>query len=424
MRDLNPALEKQFFDIFSDYYDSEKIVLQKHNSVDYNLTRLYPLADLVDWPDKKVKIIHVAGTKGKGSTCFFISALLNSAGFSTGIFTSPHLSTVRERFQINNQLLPYELLIATGKEFVGKLKKTNLHPSLFEIFTVMALDLFCQQKLDYVVLETGLGGRLDATNYIKTPLCTAITPISFDHTAILGNTIEAIAKEKAGILKPHCPVVISKQPFQKATEVIVKQAHKFQCPIFYPVDQKEIEKFHLHHLPNFLLENFCSALRVMDILKIHPKETAFKQPVLRARCEEISHDPLIILDAAHNADSAQKMAQAIASLYPNTFFTVILGVLHGKDIKGIVQACLAMNAEFILTNPHTTRVSALEELQKEAEKAHLNIRKVIPSIQSIKDIPPYKNLLFTGSFFTALIGEQLFETGTTQNAESNSPKTN
>ena len=209
MRDFDAAQEQRFFDIFKKYYDLEKDAGKQHNPENYSLDRMYPLAALVGNPEKRFKIIHVAGTKGKGTTCHFMSALLASCGKRVGLFTSPHLSTVRERFQIDNELVSYETLIAAGEKLVKAVDKAGLSPSLFELFTVMALKIFADAGVEYVVFETGIGGRLDATNYVQ-PVLTVIVPISFDHMALLGNTIEEIAGEKAGILKKGVPLVLSR----------------------------------------------------------------------------------------------------------------------------------------------------------------------------------------------------------------------
>ncbi len=189
MRDYDEAQERLFFGLFKEYFDSEKDAGKQHDPANYSLDRMFPLAELAGNPERRLKVIHIAGTKGKGSTSHFISALLESCGKTVGLFTSPHLCTVRERFQVNNQLLPYDVLIKESTEFLKAVKAAGLKPSLFELFTVLALKMFASQGVEYAVMETGIGGRLDATNYIQAPVMTVIAPISFDHVALLGNTI-------------------------------------------------------------------------------------------------------------------------------------------------------------------------------------------------------------------------------------------
>ncbi len=408
MRDHDVQKEQAFFQLFQEYYDLEKNVAQQHNPENYTLDRMYPLAAAVGNPEKQLKFIHVAGTKGKGSTCYYLAELLKSAGKRCGCFTSPHLDTVRERFQIDGQLLDYEALTHTAVKVVDALHAANLQPSLFELFTVLALRIFADQGVEYVVLETGIGGRLDATNYVPEKLAAVITPVSFDHTSLLGNTIAEIATEKAGILRPNTPVVLARQPFDDAAAVVTARAAELQAPLFSPDDftAAQVDRWLPAETPAYLRENFTTALKVMAILGLQPDPAAFQPPTLRARFELRRTNPPVIIDAAHNGDSAARLAQAIAQRFPGVNFTVVLGSVPGKDIPGIVQGLASMDADFILTNPDTPRGSALAELEQQAAAAGLKIRSVIPKLTA-EDLPRDRPLLFTGSFFTALIAEKL-----------------
>lgn len=406
--DFDSLREKAFFDLFQDYFDLEKDVGKQHDPQNYSLDRMYPLAALAGNPERKLKIIHVAGTKGKGSTCFYLTALLNAAGHSCGVFTSPHLLTVRERFQVNNQLLSYDVLEAAAIPLCQRIKAAGLHPSLFEIFTLLALQLFAQGGLEYAVLETGIGGLLDATNYVPDKIATAITPLSFDHTALLGNTIEEIALQKAGILRPGVPVILAKQPYPEAEKTVLARAKELGAPAFRPQFNNAL----VNLLPNnkilFLQDNLQVAYRVIEVLGLHPDLGRFHPPVLRARFEVLRDEPPVILDAAHNADSARQLARAVAAAYPDRHFVCVLGCVPGKDVRGIVSALKSMDAEFILTNPDTPRGSALPQLVDEAQRNGLKVREVKEKIASPDDLPAEQPLLFTGSFFTALIGAKLF----------------
>lgn len=355
-------------------------------------------------------MIHIAGTKGKGSTSHFISALLEASGKMAGLFTSPHLCTVRERFQVNNLLLPYDVLIRESTEFLKDVKANGLKPSLFELFTVLALKMFASQGVEYAVMETGIGGRLDATNYIPNPVMTVIAPVSFDHVALLGNTIEAIASEKAGIIKSGVPVVISKQPYAAAEKVLLDKAVSVSAPVLRPSDLAETVLFLPERFPFFLRENFCSSLKAVEALGLRPQPKNFKLPQLRARMELIRQHPrMVLLDAAHNGDSMQKLVAGLAEMYPDVNWTVVLGCVKGKDVHGMAQALKALpNATFILTNPQTGKGSALPELETEAKNAGLPILCTIPELKTTSQLPQDVPLLFTGSFFTALIGEELF----------------
>ncbi|MBO4344567.1 MAG: hypothetical protein J5833_02350 [Victivallales bacterium] len=408
MRDFEPDAEKAFFDLFTRFFDSEKDAGKQHDPANYSLDRMFPLAELAGNPEQRLKIIHVAGTKGKGTTSHFISALLGSCGKRVGLFTSPHLCTVRERFQIDNALAPYELLTAEAADFVAAVEKAALTPSLFEIFTLLAMKLFVKCGVEYAVMETGIGGRLDATNFVRNPLVTVITPISFDHVALLGSTIEAIASEKAGIIKPNVPLVLSRQPYAAAVDVVKRRAAELSAPVFAPADISEAYAFLPQDCPQFLRENFTSSLKAVRLLGMEPLPEDFTMPQLRARFECIHENPIVVLDGAHNADSMQKLVSAINEKYAGTHWNVVLGAVKGKDVHGMAQALKNLDADFILTNPHTGKGSALPLLIEEANAAGLYIYKVIENLNDRSQLPLDKPLLFTGSFFTALIGEELF----------------
>jgi dihydrofolate synthase/folylpolyglutamate synthase len=407
MRGYREVDENKFFSLFRPYYDLEKDAGCQHDRGNYSLARMLPLAALAGNPETLLKIIHVAGTKGKGSTSHYISSLLAACQQKVGLFTSPHLATVRERFQINNQLISYDRLIDSGSQFAAKLAESGLTPSLFEIFTVMAFKIFADAGLGWVVVETGIGGRLDASNYITSPQCTVITPISYDHIALLGTSIEEIAGEKAGILKPGCPLILAKQPFAAAEKVILRRAAELSVPVHRPCGQIPLGLLPAN-CAAFLADNFAVALKTLEVLGLQADWRKFQLPELRARCEMISQNPLVVLDVAHNADSMEKLVSALQALYPGVRFTVVLGVVQGKDVSGIVTALQKLEAEFILTNPHTGKKSALPELRQKTTAAGLKVTGVIEDLKERKQLPENTPLLFTGSFFTANIGEELF----------------
>lgn len=408
MEAFDPERESAFFALFQEYFDLEKDVGKQHDAQNYSLDRMYPLAELAGNPERKLKIIHIAGTKGKGSTAFYLTALLNAAGKSCGVFTSPHLLTVRERFQVNNQLLSYDALEAAAIPLCQRIKAAGLHPSLFEIFTVLALQLFAQGGLEYAVLETGIGGLLDATNYVPDKVATVIAPLSYDHTALLGNTIEEIAMQKAGILRKGVPLILATQPYPAAEQTVLQCAARLGAPVFRPEINIDIINWLKDIKIQFLSENFQTAYRTIEVLGLTPSPDRFRMPTLRARFEVIRHEPPVILDAAHNGDSARQLARAIAACYPGRHFVCVLGCVPGKDVRGIVEGLRSMDAEFILTNPDTPRGSALPQLLDASRENGLKIREVKEKIASLDDLPADTPLLFTGSFFTALIGARLF----------------
>jgi len=409
MRGLDPQLEHQFFDIFKAYYDLETNTTRKYGQGEYTLERMAKLAALAGNPERHLRLIHVAGTKGKGSTSFFIGALLEAAGKRNGVFSSPHLTTVRERFQLDGDWIPYPALLQAAAEWEREVRNSGIQATLFEMLTVLALKIFRDAGCEYVVLEAGIGGLLDATNYITSPVCTVITPVSLDHTQLLGGTIEAIAKQKAGILKPGVPVVCSHQPFDEAEVVIIETAIMNGCPLLTPELESALKKWpEIKVLPPFLRENFLTALRVLEVLRLKPREAAFALPEMPGRFECVRETPPVILDAAHNADSARRLAEALEHAYPGVKFITILGVVGGKDYAGIFAALRSVTKEFILTNPeHTHKGSELAALAALCAQ-HQVLHRSLPAIHSAGELPTGEPLLFTGSFFTALVGERLF----------------
>ncbi len=401
------ASEQAFYALFDSYINLEKNTNIKYTAGEYCLERMRPLAALAGNPDTGLNIIHVAGTKGKGSTTFFLGALLASAGKRCGVFTSPHLRTVRERFQINNELVETKLLLAEAAKFDKQIRDAGMKPTFFEIITILALRLFRLGGCDWVVLESGIGGRLDCTNFVKDPRCTVITSISFDHTELLGCTLPEITREKAGIMKPGVPVVVAKQPFPETYALLARHASQARAPLVMVDVKRNLAEWPVSACPAFLRDNFCTALQVCEVCGIAPARGSYRQPRLPGRFEVLRKTPLVLIDSAHNADSAAVLVASLRDLYPHIRFTVVLGIVSGKDVAGIVAALRELDADFILTNPRPPKQSALEMLACEARRQNLNCT-VIPLITSTFQLPSGRPILFTGSFFTSLIGDELF----------------
>lgn len=407
MRDLDPLREAEFFALFRDYYDLERNTGRHYGQGEYTLERMDALARLAGHPEQRLRLVHVAGTKGKGSTCYFAAALLHAAGIRCGTYTSPHLRTVRERFQIDGQWVDYDLLLREGQDFRDTLRSSGMQPTLFEIMTVLALRIFARQECTWAVVETGIGGLLDATNYFLPEAC-AITAVSLDHTQLLGSTIAEIAAQKAGIIKPGVPVVCGRQPYSEAERIIRDTAARLRAPVFTPVANAALDAWPVAALPDFLRENFCSALRIAETLGLSPLPAVFHLPSLPARFECLRRVPPLVIDAAHNADSAARLAASLAQAWPGTAFTTVLGITAGKDVEGIFRALVPVTGEFILTHPRTRdKGSELPHLQDLALAAGVRYR-VIEEISDARQLPGDAALLFTGSFFTALIGDALF----------------
>ena len=412
MRGYDPSQEAAFFRLFQDYYNLEHNTNRTFGQGLYTLERMSGLAIIAGNPERHLRLLHVAGTKGKGTTCFFLGALLNSAGFSCGVYSSPHLATVRERFQIDRQLISYDVLLRTADELEAELRQHRMTPTLFEIMTVLGLKIFADSSCDYAIIETGIGGLLDATNFIESPRCCIITPVSFDHTQILGNTIKEIAAQKAGIIKPGVPVVCARQPYSEAEEVIRAVADARGAPFYFAPDQLlPGPEWPLAELPSFLADNFRTALCACRVLGLRPEPSRFHWPELRGRFECLRRTPLVIIDAAHNADSAEKLVAGLQEKHPGTSFVTVLGITEGKDVDGIFSALNPVTSEFTFTNPaNAAKGSELDHLIRLGCESGA-IFRIMPEIRTTDVLPSDRPLLFTGSFFTALIGERLFTGG-------------
>lgn len=402
---MNQQQENKFFDIFREYFNLETNTGRKYSPEEYTLARMKPIAEAAGFPDQSLKIIHIAGTKGKGSTCLYLSALLASAGHKTGAFTSPHLLSVRERFCINAEPCDYETMLQQAAAFEEILRKRNLKPTLFEIMTILSMLIFKAEACEYCILETGIGGTLDATNYIESPVCTGITSISLDHTQLLGNTIEEIAAQKAGIIKRNIPVVCADQPFPEADKVLCQTADRQNAEYIKP--RHIPPEWAISNIPDFMKSNFRTAYEICRTIGIVPARKTFQQPSPPGRFQTVSNDPLVIIDSAHNRNSASELTRALKQHFPDKRFTIILGVVKGKDCKGILEELSQTHTPLIITNPHTGKLSAIDELIPLAEVMKLDY-SVIHNLHSKTQLPPGP-LLFTGSFFTALIGAKLVQ---------------
>jgi dihydrofolate synthase/folylpolyglutamate synthase len=408
MRNHDPQLEGRFFKLADEYLNLEANTGRKYTDAEYNLDGIRRLAKVLGHPEKAFNIIHVAGTKGKGSTAAMIAAMLHASGERVGVFSSPHLATVRERFMVNGELIEYDELLGTTRQVKDAIETADLVPTFFEFITVLALELFRLRKCRWAVLETGIGGLLDCTNFIDNPACCVITPVSFDHTELLGSTIREIAEQKAGIIKPRCPVVVSPQPHSETLKVVKAVAESKAAPL-HVAKFANFESLALPYAPAepFQRENLATALTACEVLGIPFPAPAFKLPRLPGRCECVRANPLVVLDAAHNADSARRLTEALVARYPDVRFTTVLGISKGKDAEGILLALRPIAAHFIFTDPRPFKATGRGELIAAAERLGIKYEDKTP-IHEASDLPADTPLLFTGSFFTAVIGEEIF----------------
>lgn len=311
--------------------------------------------------------IHVAGTNGKGTTCSILSSILTEAGYKVGLFTSPHIKDFRERIRINGKMIPKKNVA----EMIALLKNHPLSfsPSFFEITWVMALSYFASQKCDIVVVETGLGGRLDATNVIL-PKITAITNIGLDHIQILGNSLTEIAKEKAGIIKPNIPIIIGESTTE-TTAVFKNKAEKEAAPLqLLPplIQATAFEKNKALALAILHLfdkdKTITKAIIQQGIHKIHQNTGWF------GRFQIINQHPLTIVDAAHNLEGIKCMIHDIQQLYPNKKILALYGTSNDKNVA-LIMKTLPRDWQYFFTEFPNKRAMKKNELKKIAKQTQI-----------------------------------------------------
>ena len=315
-------------------------------------------------PEKKFKVIHVAGTNGKGSTCAFLTSIFREAGYSCGLFTSPHLVVINERFQINEKnidnqafMSAFEKVKALADELVAE---GSYHPTYFEMLFLMGMVIFAEAGVDYVMLETGLGGRLDATTAVEDPAACVITSISFDHMQYLGNTIQEIAGEKAGIIVPGVPVIYDGNN-PEAAQVIREQAEALGSP-YYEVKKENTEilrntsagidfcmeneyygntAFSIPFIAGYQVMNAALALKTAEVIKNVvnlPKDSVLRglrETRWQGRMETVL--PGVIVDGAHNEDGVEKFVETAEHFQKDYPLTLLFSAVDDKDYTDMIR---------------------------------------------------------------------------------------
>ena len=390
------------------------------------LKRIRFLLKKLGSPEKKMKIIHVAGTNGKGSVCAMLSSILGEK-YRVGRYTSPNLVDVRERITINGRMISKN----DFSRIMTRIKKINVpscfgHPTFFETLTAVALKYFHEKNIDFAVLETGLGGRLDATNIVK-PLVSVITNVSMEHEDVLGDTLEKIAGEKAGIIKKNVPVVTSAKN-KKVLKVIKWACAENKCRLinvsenakirklshnldgqFFDLQTKKNKYFNLRIplLGKHQLVNAATALSVIELLGGFSEmdvRNGFSKTKWPGRLEIINRNPLIVVDGAHNPDCMKKLKSAVMEYFSYDNLILILGILSDKNIKKMVKIIAPPSDIIVITKPGTERAADPKIIKNEAEKY---IRTVVVK-DNVKNASDYaksiakKNdmILITGSLYT------------------------
>lgn len=330
-------------------------------------------------PHRQYKTIHIAGTNGKGSCSHTIAAILQSQGYKVGLYTSPHLVDFRERIRVNGECLPEQYVIDFVEE--NRAFFEPLHPSFFELTTAMAFKYFAEQKVDYAVIEVGLGGRLDCTNII-TPVLSVITNISFDHTQFLGNTLAEIAGEKAGIIKPDVPVVIGEY-IEETRPVFEKVAEERHSPILFAQDEDISMNVDMELKGSYQERNRKTILAALNIL--HQTMTISDEAIrngfghvceltgLRGRWEKLGEAPLVICDTGHNLAGWKYLATQINDVDAQVKH-IVFGMVDDKDVEHVLQLLrdkLKNGVKFYWTQPSTKRAIPVEKLRDTALKYNL-----------------------------------------------------
>ena len=412
---------------FTDY---EKLPAFLYKADNFDLRRMAELLDRLGNPHLTSPAIHVGGTKGKGSTAAMIASALSAAGYRTGLYTSPHLHTFRERITVDGGMITEEELSALTDRLQPEIDEVNRRHdygeiTTFEILTALAFAFFMERRVDFQVLEVGLGGRLDATNVVM-PRIAVITSISLDHAEVLGDSLAKIAGEKAGIIKPGTLVISAPQSCE--VEGVIEEVcrskgvslitvgrdvtwRKLKSDLsgqFFEVKGKAgNHKLIIPLLGEHQLENAAVAVAALEALDIGVVDIArgLAQVQWPGRLEILRHEPLFLADGAHNADSANRLRETIEKYLHFDRLILILGASSDKDIAGIVGALAPLSSQAIVTRSRHPRALApnllLEELEKQGVKGEL-AESVSSAVERAMEMAGPRDLICaTGSLFVA-----------------------
>lgn len=379
---------------------------------EFNLDRMFALMEELGNPQNKYPIIHVAGTKGKGSVAALCASALQAAGYKAGLYTSPHLWDYVERIQINGEPISHRHLVELVeviKPAVAKIPKLTT----FEITTALGLLAFAKNDVDAAVIEVGLGGRLDATNIVM-PRVSVITSLSYDHMAVLGNTLAEIAGEKAGIIKEGIPVVSAPQAGE-ALEVLGRVAKEKGCPFvlvgedvkfervasnvdgqslllssfhFPPLDQHDRVELTIPLLGAHQIENAAIAYAALKTSGILISEGAiqrgFAQVKWPARFEVLRREPPVVIDSAHNRDSARRLRETLDEYFPEIPVILIFCALEDKDIPGMLEELKPRLECVVATRADHPRAPSTEWMAEQVQKAGIPVEAVAPVANALE----------------------------------------
>ena len=372
-----------------------------------DLSNTLELCSQLGNPHNQFKSVHIAGTNGKGSSSHMIAAILQSAGYKVGLYTSPHLKSFTERIRINGVEIGEKEVV----DFVTnhKLLLEEVKPSFFETTVVMAFDYFARNKVDIAIIETGLGGRLDSTNVIR-PLVSLITNIGLDHQHMLGDTTSKIAKEKAGIIKKSVPVVIGKRQ-EDVIHVFERSSIEKDAPLFFAselVSEDRIREFQLDLKGDYQKLNLPGVLQTIELLKEEEFaiddvaiEKGLKNVVqltgLKGRWQVIHKTPLIICDTAHNLDGIELVVSQLEAI-PKNRLHIVWGMVNDKDPEALLSL-LPKAATYYFCEPKVPRGMKLADLEYHASRMELKgefVGDVNKAITTAKEVARYDDVIFIG----------------------------
>ncbi len=358
------------------------------------LERVGELCEKLGHPERKLKFVHVAGTNGKGSFCSMLDSVLRSAGYKTGLYTSPYISVFNERMRVDGENIPDAILADITERVKPIADSMTDKPTEFELITAIAFQYFYEAGCDIVVFEAGMGGRLDSTNIIEDPLLSVITGIALDHTDYLGDTVEKIAKEKAGIIKNHAPILYGGE--DDSAREIIRETARERGSEFYDIDYSDIKdlvsgldgssfsyKSHknikLSLLGLYQPKNAVKVLEAVDILRsksFNIPESAVLEGLStarwQARFEIICRDPLVIFDGAHNPEGISSAVASIKQYFANEKVYILTGVLRDKDYKFIAGEISTVAERAFTLTPDSPRALKSEDYASELKARGVN----------------------------------------------------
>ncbi len=424
---------RQAEDYILSFTDYEKIPGIAYTSANYDLRRMEKLLRPLGNPHLRTRTVHIAGTKGKGSTAAMVAQVLIAGGYNTGLFTSPHLHTLRERIRVSNSLISeaeFAALVAELKPIVETVNREAAYGQLttFEILAAIVFSHFSRSHVDFQVLEVGLGGRLDATNVAKAEVC-VITSVSLDHTEILGDSVAKIAAEKAGIIKPGCIVVSSPQA-KEATAVIEEVCRQQQANLIQVgrdvtwqrtggnlyqqsvIVHGRTGKYSLTVplLGDYQLENAATAVAALEALawvgtSISAQDMAqgFSQVSWPGRLQILCREPTVVVDGAHNAYSMRKVIEAVKTYFDYDECFVIFGTSCDKDVPGMARELKSFADNIMITSSSHPRAASTSALAEEFAKLEIEakVAENVPAAlsQALALARKRDLILVTGSLF-------------------------